>query len=113
MHPLVAHESPAQRALARPTPVGRGPVELVERGLGSPGPVGPSILTCTFLHCEQRRPQLLDATAGEVGLLVDLANWTRPDRDTSSPRSVGSRRPRGRCTVEPGGSLDTDASSER
>ncbi len=53
--------------------------------------------------------QLMDATAGEVGLLVDLANWTGPDRD-SELASIGglAETSHAKCMVKPDCSLDTD-----
>ncbi|HET7724405.1 MAG TPA: sugar phosphate isomerase/epimerase [Propionibacteriaceae bacterium] len=52
---------------------------------------------------------LLDACEGEVGLLVDLANWTGPDRDTQLA-SIGGRAEtsHAKCRTTPDGTLDVD-----
>jgi sugar phosphate isomerase/epimerase len=53
--------------------------------------------------------QLMDAMAGEVGLLVDLANWTGPDRDAQLASIGGlAETSHAKCTVKADGSLDTD-----
>ncbi len=53
--------------------------------------------------------QLMDAAAGEFGLLVDLANWTGPDRDTQLASIGGlAETSHAKCMVKPDGSLDTD-----
>ena len=59
--------------------------------------------TATHVH------QLLEAAAGEIGLLVDLANWTGPDRD-SQLASIGAvaETSHAKCTSKADGSLDTD-----
>lgn len=52
---------------------------------------------------------LLDACEGEVGLLVDLANWTGPDRDVQLA-SIGGRAEtsHAKCRTTADGALDVD-----
>ncbi|HSN10556.1 MAG TPA: TIM barrel protein [Propionibacteriaceae bacterium] len=52
---------------------------------------------------------LLDACEGEVGLLVDLANWTGPDRDVQLA-SIGGRAEtsHAKCRTTGDGALDVD-----
>jgi sugar phosphate isomerase/epimerase len=59
--------------------------------------------TSTHVH------RLLEATAGDIGLLVDLANWAGPDRDTQLA-SIGAfaETSHAKCTTRADGSLDTD-----
>jgi hypothetical protein len=59
--------------------------------------------TATHVH------QLLEAAAGEIGLLVDLANWTGPDCDTQLA-SIGAlaETSHAKCTMKADGGLDTD-----
>jgi sugar phosphate isomerase/epimerase len=53
--------------------------------------------------------QLLDATYGEIGLLIDLANWTGPDRDVQlSSIAALAETSHAKCMTRPDGSLDTD-----
>jgi sugar phosphate isomerase/epimerase len=53
--------------------------------------------------------ELMDAASGEVGLLVDLANWTGPDRDTQLASIGGlAETSHAKCVVKPDGTLDTD-----
>lgn len=53
--------------------------------------------------------QLLDATGGEVGLLVDLANWTGADRDRQLAEIGGlAETSHAKCRSRADGSLDTD-----
>lgn len=53
--------------------------------------------------------QLMDAAAGEFGLLVDLANWTGADRDVQLASIGGlAETSHAKCTVKPDGSLDTE-----
>jgi sugar phosphate isomerase/epimerase len=59
--------------------------------------------TATHVH------QLLEATAGDIGLLVDLANWTGPDRDAQLASIAAlAETSHAKCTVKADGSLDTD-----
>jgi sugar phosphate isomerase/epimerase len=53
--------------------------------------------------------QLLEAAAGEIGLLVDLANWTGPDRDAELA-TIGAlaETSHAKCTTKADGSLDTE-----
>ncbi len=52
--------------------------------------------------------QLLDGAAGEVGLLVDLANWTGADPDSQLAAIGGlAETSDAKCRVKPDGSLDT------
>ena len=53
--------------------------------------------------------QLLEAAEGDVGPLVDLANWTGPDRDAQLASIGGiAETSHAKCTTKADGSLDTD-----
>jgi len=59
--------------------------------------------TATHVH------QLLEAAEGDIGLLVDLANWTGPDRDAQLASIGGlAETSHAKCTTKADGSLDTD-----
>ena len=59
--------------------------------------------TATHVH------QFLEAAEGDIGLLVDLANWTGPDRDARLASIGGlAETSHAKCTTRVDGSLDTD-----
>lgn len=59
--------------------------------------------TATHAH------QLLEAAQGDIGLLVDLANWTGPDRDAQLASIGGlAETSHAKCTTKADGRLDTD-----